>query len=304
VTRAFDSGRAFVTDCARDLGFDVIADALGRLARPSLRLEATDAPSTRPALRLGGNPDLPPDAAWPVAGDVWPVVGDARRPLTFIGQLDAGELDVSVWNTPREGLLSFFGLQDSSTRLVVAGHVLHTPPSVPLVPTAPPEDLPTAWRLRTLPVVARPELTLPRIAVWPSAALAALGFGDGGPFWPGDGEEAYKELVSRLAEHQGFPGEHTSDVPIPEHRVLGWPRHVQNDILEELAHEHLLSIGQRPAAEEDIAAVAREWRLLLQVEADYRLADGELYGQGLYFGLPAEDLAAGRFDRVEALSQY
>jgi hypothetical protein len=68
-------------------------------------------------------------------------------------------------------MLSFFGLADPDTRLVVDGVVMHTPPDVETEPHDPPADLSDRVRLRSLVVAPRHELTLPRISVWPARAL-------------------------------------------------------------------------------------------------------------------------------------
>lgn len=87
---------------ASDLG--QWADALCDAALPSIRLvidgqiDATAAGVSR----LGGSPDLPPDAPWPAEDD--------GTPLSFIAQLDMRQMaahDVQGI-LPRAGLLSFF----------------------------------------------------------------------------------------------------------------------------------------------------------------------------------------------------
>jgi Domain of unknown function (DUF1963) len=84
--------------------------------------------------------------------------------------------------------------------------------------------------------------------------------------------------------------------------LLGWPRHVEGDVLPEtvLMHFHDNQINYATA---DLGRHARGWRLLLQIESDRRL--GASFGDGgtLFFAMPAADLAAARFDRVQAISQ-
>jgi hypothetical protein len=87
-----------------------------------------------------------------------------------------------------------------------------------------------------------------------------------------------------------------------EHRLLGWPRHVQGDVLPELVLEHFDRLNRR-YEDGELEAEAENWRLLLQIEADERLG-GPVLGDGVYFGLPAGDLAVGRFDRVRAIAQF
>jgi uncharacterized protein YwqG len=77
---------------------------------------------------------------------------------------------------------------------------------------------------------------------------------------------------------------------------------LQNDVLPELVAMHFEDTDVDHEWS-DLEQHAKAWRLLLQLEDDAHL--GASFGDGgsLYFGLPAEDLASGRFDRVQAITQ-
>ena len=79
---------------------DAHRDALLTHARPEVAL--TLAPDDVPvgASKIGGAPDLPDDASWPVDRDA--------RPLSFVAQLDLASLPAVDDDLPREGTLSFF----------------------------------------------------------------------------------------------------------------------------------------------------------------------------------------------------
>jgi uncharacterized protein YwqG len=85
-------------------GLAYIADQLKSLALPSIRLirHATQDNMLPPgASKLGGVPDLPPDAQWPT----W-----RGMPLAFVAQINLAEIPVlhEPDSLPSSGLLSFF----------------------------------------------------------------------------------------------------------------------------------------------------------------------------------------------------
>ncbi len=85
--------------------------------------------------------------------------------------------------------------------------------------------------------------------------------------------EALWSLRERLAAEQGWLNS--------EGQLLGWPTWQNDDNLGSLAE-----LGGGTAA---------DWTVLLQTDA----LDGELY-----IGVPTADLAAGRFDRAEAIIEF
>jgi hypothetical protein len=290
--------RSRLIELAGSHGFSDIAEHLAGLALPALRLVYLDEAPDIGASKLGGRPDLPQDVPWPhFARDS----GDPE-PMTFFGQIALADLDLHVWPGPRDGLLSFFSWQSPEYYGVDAGgagRVLYLPSDRALAPRDAPDALGADFRLGEAAVVARPELTLPTIAVSPAKVLAPFGFGWDEPRYAK--EHDYWALEDELAAEQGFAGDPYAGRP-PVHRLLGWPRHVQNDVLPEIVLSHLWA-NDVDYEVEDPYRQAPDWRLLLQVESDRRV--GASFGDGgtLFFGLPATDLAAGRFDRVQAASQ-
>jgi hypothetical protein len=292
-------GREQIAELASECGFADIAEDLAALALPSLRLEYVDGGPELGASKLGGLPDLPIDVRWPHAK--WP--GYEHEPLAFFGQIALAELDTAIWPGRRNGLLSFFCSQSPDDYGVDSGgaaRVLHLAAGTELERREPPRELSDELQLAECPVAARPEVTLPTIAVDVADVLAPFGFG-----WdrPRDGQEdAYDELQQRLAEAQGFSVHRPDGSWAEQHRLLGWPRHVQEDVLPSLVLMHFNDnrIEHKTA---DLQRHAADWRLLLQIDSDRRL--GASFGDGgrLFFGVPADDLDSGRFDRVQAISQ-
>jgi Domain of unknown function (DUF1963) len=284
---------ADVARFARDAGLDDIAEELAALATPGLRLVYVDGEAALGASKLGGLPDLPRDVAWPHAK--WP--GHENEAMTFFGQLALSDLDAPVWPGPSEGLLSFFCHQDRDHWGVDVGgsaRVLFVPAGAKLSRRSPPADLGEEFVLDAAPVTARPELTMPTIGVHVADVLVPFEFGWGRRRYSQD--DAYIAMHDRLGEAQGgLPRR-------PDDRILGWPRHVQGDAMPEIVLMHFADNGISYASG-DPEAHAPDWRLLLQIESDRRL--GASFGDGgtLFFGVPAEDLHIGRFDRVQAIAQ-
>ena len=76
---------------------------------------------------------------------------------------------------------------------------------------------------------------LPTIGVGPADALDPFGFD-----WDEPRHEQarnYHALEKDLATEQGFAHDERMGWP-PDHRLLGWPRHVQDDVLHEIVLMH------------------------------------------------------------------
>ena len=80
--------------------------AIRKLLRPSIIFrtsKASDAKLPAGAMKIGGNPDLPLETAWPCFKD--------GRPLAFLGEFDLAAiaaLKPNILGLPKEGLLSLF----------------------------------------------------------------------------------------------------------------------------------------------------------------------------------------------------
>jgi len=222
----------------------------------------------RPSLRLLDEPGLPE-----------PPVGGTR-----LGGLPDLPADVAwphpPWPAGEREAMTFFG----QVALAITG------------PTAPPRAAPAARHARRRAAARRrvrgrpPRPDDARLVGPEDEALRVLvrpaGHGD---------EKKYWALEMSLRGGQGIEDWRA------EHRMLGWPRLEQDDVFVDLASMRLEAEGI-PYDTAEMVAQARDWRLLLQVDS---FGLGTSFGDGghLYFGILADDLAAGRFDRVQAASQ-
>jgi uncharacterized protein YwqG len=160
----------------------------------------SDADSEIPirASKLGGQPDLPPDFAWPTLRDV---------PQAFVAQIDLGKVAAhdSEHVLPKSGLLTFFYEGESVSGYTeddAGGWVVrHFTPEASLARRPFPPDLPAFKRFPGVPLVAEADMSL--------ASEDALDL-------PLNSEERvrYSELQEALR---------------PVHRMLGHPQPVQGD---------------------------------------------------------------------------
>jgi hypothetical protein len=212
------------------------------------------------------------------------------EPLTFVGEFDLAALDPSVWPGPRNGTLSAFCHVNADALYVDSGGaalVLHHPPGAPLEPVELPDELDDELRYDELTVGAVAVTTLPWVSVGPARELIPLGFD---PLEDYERDERYRSMVAALSGSTDHG---------PRHQLLGWPRFTQDDVnylwpqLHQEAIRYGISTGE---------VAPDDWQLLLQVGSDRQL--GTSFGDGgdLFFAIPASDLAAGRFDRVQAIT--
>ena len=149
------------------------------------------------------------------------------------------------------------------------------------------------------PIVASPELTLPR--AW-SSPVQALGL-------RGDRVDRWEELRRRLAFAQGVDLTDQPARPLSIHRLLGYPdeRTGQMAVWCELL-ERGVDLRGEPVFMHPMARQVQEdavrWRLLLQASRDPRL--GWRWGEGyerLYVWVLDEELTERSFERVWAFVQ-
>jgi hypothetical protein len=149
------------------------------------------------------------------------------------------------------------------------------------------------------PIVASPELTLPR--AW-SSPVQALGL-------RGDRVDRWEELRRRLAFAQGVDLTDQPARPLSIHRLLGYPdeRTGQMPVWCELL-ERGVDLRGEPVFMHPMAHQVQEdavrWRLLLQASRDPRL--GWRWGDGrerLYVWVLEEELADRSFERIRAFVQ-
>lgn len=223
-----------VAEVAESTPLEGVGSQLAMAAKPAIALLATGGPSSS---WLGGEPELPADAQWPVG---------IHGPMMFVAQLMLADLDPTFWTGPRSGHLHVFcdvDPEDGSLEGQGACAVLHSPANAGL-------------RLHHFPADLHEDSRVPQQLVRPSVGLSVP------DAWTplmdkleidvdeGAAEELWA-LRDRLHAEQGW------------HRiagqVLGWPRWQNNDDMGYLAE---LGGGQ-----------ADDWSLLLQTDA----LDAELY---------------------------
>lgn len=264
------------------------AEAWISLLRPAIWLAHHDGSGAPVAARLGGDPELPPETAWPV----WP----GRGPLAFIASLDcaavtaAGELDIPF---PVDGTLLFFYFDgrfagdaamvfyaDATTQAGAA--VLYIPAGTPTQARPAPEGIEPypAIGLCARQVASEPGWEHPRM-------LDAFS----------EGEWGVQEIVSHPVTAKPFT-EAVEAVTTPSeerHRVGGWAVPVQGPVEHEIVTAALGGGNQRRDA---LAAEERAWVLLAQFDSDHaaRMMWGDV--GTLYWMIRPEDLAARRFDKA------
>jgi uncharacterized protein (TIGR02996 family) len=245
-----------------EVGLNDWRDELLAHARPALRLEVEEAdfdhpPPTPDALgttRLGGDPDLPVGASYPMAVD--------GAPLHFLSQFDLADLQGTVGGRafPEAGLLSIFRTQAEGKNCFphqkdYPNLVRYTPPGTQLARLARPAnpEEPLAPFRRGLRIVET--LRLP------------AGYRD----WPG--VTLTREQDSQFDEV--------------------FPTNLGGEAYILLGHVTHGNTGEEPLKDRP------DWVQLVLVPftegPDYGISD-----ESLSYQLPAADLKAGRFARLEA----
>ncbi|WP_119727854.1 YwqG family protein [Thermomonospora amylolytica] len=247
--------------------------------------------------RLGGAALLAPGMPWPTFRDI---------PMTLLAVLDLAEFVPPLKD----------GLPDGAADLVL--NFFHSAPNVHLYDggvnfwadpgtwrvvaaakseatvTAAPEP---AVRFRPAPVRAVPFATYPEAEEPMVDALISGPSGDRFDF------DVWNDLSAR---YRTWSQELPSYTRSGRHQAFGWPW---------ILHHSPTDEGLRNLAERDPAAAAtapppEDWRLLLQLNSDGRVLteEGKAWWQWadfgeLHFVIPAADLRAGDFSRVEAAVQ-
>ena len=235
-----------------------------------------ETPAVRFCSRLGGQPDLPIDQAWP------------RNPegarLAFIAQVNCGALGPNdiTGLLPRKGMLYFFydlsapvvpeRTEPPAAGVVRRWKVLHSEvPELCPEPDAWPEDLPETARLTRcdLQAVAYATLASPESVTFRSCQ-------------PTRDDQSAFDALHNITIH------HLQDVKPPYHQVLGHPRALQGEMDVECGRA---------------SGLQGEWQLLLQVDSDVR-ADMQWGDAGrLFFWIRKTDLLQGNFGDVWVMLQ-
>lgn len=217
--------------------FGVLAARIKRLIRPTLLLVPTAQPGFS---KLGGDPELPVDMAWPEARE---------RPGAFLAQIDFAALapQSKIDWLPRDGRLYAFYFPDGHGLADVV-RVVHT-----VEQPGPPAPAPSrAWR-------KFPERRVAFTALRSAPSLDWLGL---------DASEV-------AADEDEFESlEKIADAPPSDevqHRIGGYPNEIQPERMW-LSCEHLARGLPEPRWGEDIPPAveraAKEWRLLMQIDSD------------------------------------
>ena len=270
--------RAALRSLAAEVGLGHARDLLERLARGGMRLETRDGPATTGSSKIGGLPDLAPGVGWPAR--------EGTRSV-FLAQVAADDLPPELPPPAREPspprLVSFFVFQDPTTDEVTGGAVEPAPAGDPLQRVAGPGL--DAAVLEERRVSLRPVLSLPGLGSIEARTIRRLGLQD-------QDRDAYLRLVALLEEAQG--------IEPPRHELLGHPDRIGDDILQEAALMDAWADGREPPSAEELEVEAQGWRVLLRFDSDRSIRWPS--GGTAYLCIPADALAAGRYDRVRALT--
>jgi uncharacterized protein YwqG len=263
-------------------GLERISPDVLRLARRSVRIANDPGLAGKAAVgisRLGGQPDLPDGAAWPV----WKGV-----PMAFIGQIRAQDVAPLAVEPafPADGLLSFF--YDSKQETYGADpadrggwQVLFSRVDAALLHPVPfPAALPAESRFKPQVATFHTELTLPSD---PKSA-------DPGLSWSDDEVNRYESwLVDRFTPQERG---------LPHHRMFGYPDQIQDDMQLECAlAAHGFHSQDDPGAAAALQAKA-DWLLLLQVDSDDSLGMRWASAGMIYYWIEKQALQQAGFDKT------
>ncbi|TAJ70908.1 MAG: DUF1963 domain-containing protein [Phenylobacterium sp.] len=251
-----------------------------RMARPTLVL----APAKEPAFsKVGGNPELPPNLAWP---------DDGGRPRTFVAQIDLAAVRSCggpEW-LPFTGRLYAFV---DEMRYGFADLVRVISVDEPFGPAvAPPPRI--GGRADRRLAAAFPER---RIAFVSYTSLPSLD-------WLGidlSELDLSEEELDALAEAPDAPfGDEL------QHRIGGYPSEIQDEQMAiscELMRRGLPPEYEGTEITPPIERASKQWRLLLQVDSDPALKMNWGDGGRLYVFIREKDALAGDFSRTVTISQ-
>lgn len=261
-------------------GLKRIAGDIHPLWRESIRLDADPGSSTVVAAgtsHLGGVPDLPAGAAWPVG---------KGKPLSFVGQIRLVDLSsfAGAGGLPSAGLLSFFYDSAQETYGAAPGddegwQVLYLGAGAPLQTIAFPDGLAKEARFQSAVIRFHSEWTLPS-----SPQQVAPGLR-----WSDQEQQGYEALLQQLKE---------ANAPGFRHRMFGWPDQIQDDMQLQSA---MFSAGVVDMADSRMEVVNQQksnWQLLLQIDSDERIGmRWASYGM-LYYWIEAQAIKAAQFEKT------
>ena len=322
----FSSTQALAEALGPVLEDEQAATRLASLARPCVWLQTKldESVTALGSTRLGGLPDLPAGAAWPVR----PAYPDAAQrgqypraserphagrlqtafPLNFLAQINFAQ----IWaasavdeDMPRTGLLSIFyditdkpwgsvPADDMALQLYFQEQVTNDLQRLPLPEAL--QTLPAHWHLGALECALHPALTPLPLASADWKAHAAS--------FSREQQDAYAHWLSDEADcNASVDGQDWRC-----HHVGGWPTPIQGDMQTRCALVATgLDSGQGEhwcdPATQLVRDTATDWLLLLQIGTDAQA--GMSWGDEgqLYLWIRREDLRARRFDQARLILQ-
>lgn len=229
------------------------------------------------ASRVGGVPDLPVGAGWPL----W-----NGEPQSFVAQINLNDIRglPAAQELPDGGHLTFFysARQDTwgfDPKDGASWQVTYTPRDTPLSRTEPPAPVADGGSFQACSITFRAATTIPP---WESKPAERLRLTEAE-------SDAYFDLLELI--HGG-----------ENHQLLGHPDQVQGDMTAEcqLVTHGLFagdSSGWNDPRAGALKAQSEQWRLLFQVASDDEAQ--MMWGDSgyLYFWIRDSDLASGTFDR-------
>jgi len=259
-----------------------LSDHIDALARPAIWLSARAAQQASiptGASQLGGQPDLPPDRAWPAK---------QGAPMSFVAQIRLEEAHPydAAHLLPPTGLLSFFydaqqttygtdpSDRDGFSILYYSGDRadLQRQP-FPTALAASARFAPRAVTFSTaLTVSQTPALEIPDLV------------------WSADQQQQYEAALAGLPVPQQ---------PAPQHQLLGFPNTLQDDMRIECqlaSHGVSMDNAATDPRTSTLSPDASHWILLLQLDSDEQTGMRWESAGMLYYWIEHEALRQGRFD--------
>ena len=259
-----------------DSPFQRWANAITGALVPSVRLHALkDLATTRS--RLGGEPLLPVELAWPA--------GSSGKALDFLAQIDLAEVTTELGATalPRAGRLLFFGEGKQ-------GRVVHVPEGATIRPQATPKG---ARCHRACGLHLSPEVCLPE--PW---LAAGFGLWDLPDQWVFDWDQLTRRVQGSDRTEHRLLGTAVPPPTPPEHWKDDYPDAVTFMIRRWLINGSVQigrTSGDDPLEEPRL--------LLLQLDSDAE-GPGWIWGKGgrSYFRIEAQHLESGAFEHTTRLT--
>lgn len=251
---------------------------IDRLSQASIRLKASPQPETAFSVgqsKLGGQPDLPLDMAWPL----WHGI-----PQSFLAQIrlaDAHPYDAPSY-LPSEGMLWFFYDAQQETygdhpSDLGGWNVTFRADLTALRRVAFPSTLPAKSRFQSCSLSFASEMTLTQ---HPELEIPDLA-------WTAEEQTRYEHFLA------GFPD--LADHATTHHRLLGFPDAIQDDMrLQCQLLSHGIPDEDDPRAQA-LHQGACDWQLLLQVDTDERAGMRWASTGMLYFWTPVADVRVRDF---------